>query len=260
MRFVNNFSILVPTHNTPITLLQPIMNLILTRTLIFMTFLGSCVILGLLMSATAKDAWIVAEASYIPNALSPTSSTSRQIEDAKRSKYGNVKLGLIYYEKTLNSGYGLRQNKTRTQDVLETEVEFISYNVYVMICVALSVSFMASAAALISSIFGTLREKGEIFFTSLFNGVSLIGQISVMAGWNYQNLSYLKKNMILNIDKRNWTSSDLSGIGISFYFLLAASIATIINLVTLFVVRVLKRQRRASKNLDEKEGNSIMLY
>lgn len=221
-----------------------------------MTFLGSCVIIGLLMSATAKDSWITADATYIPNTLSP----SRQIEDAKKSKYGNVKLGLYYYEKILNSGYGLRQNKTRTQHLLETEVEFISYNIYIMICAALSVSFMASGAALISSIFGTLREKGEIFFTSLFNGVSLIGQLTVVIGWNYQNICYLKSNMILSIDKKNWTSRDQSKIGISFYFLLAACFATVINLITLFVVRILKRQRRASKTLDEKEGNSIMLY
>lgn len=232
------------------------MNFILSRTLIFATFLGSCIVIGFLLSATAKDSWVAADVSYIPNPL----SSSKNIDDSKKSKGGSVQLGLFYYEKTLNSGYGVRQNKTKTLQVLDSENEFLNYNVYIIICCGICVSFIASCAALISSIFGTLKEKGDIFFTAIFNSVSLIGQTAAIIGWIYQQLCYLRHNMVLTVDKKNWTSKDLSMMSKSFYFLIAACVMTLTNLVVLIVVKNLKRKRRMSKSLDEKEGNSIMLY
>lgn len=232
------------------------MNFILSRTLIFCTFLGSCIVIGFLLSATAKDSWISSEVSYIPNPL----ISSKQIDDSKKTKSGNIQLGLFYYEKTLNSGYGVRQNKTKILDVLDSEIGFMDYNIYILTCCGLCLSFIASGFALVSSIFGTLKEKGEIFFTAIFNSVSLIGQITTIIAWIYQQLCYLTYNMVLTVDKKNWTSKDLSRMSKSFYFLLAACIMTIINLIVLFTVKNLKRKRRTSQALDEKEGNSIMLY
>lgn len=83
------------------------MNQLLPKILIFLTFFGSCIVIGLLLSALVTTSWITSSIVYIPHAVNGTSVGANE----KNNKYGLVQFGLFNYEKTLNHGYGERHEK-----------------------------------------------------------------------------------------------------------------------------------------------------
>lgn len=64
---------------------------------IFLTFFGSCLALGLVVAALGTKWWVVAKARRLSNP-----------QDSKSN--GTVNMGLFEGEKSLNSGYGWRDD------------------------------------------------------------------------------------------------------------------------------------------------------
>lgn len=67
-----------------------------TRGLVFATFFGSCIIIGLLVAALTTEYWIESQAKV-----------------AKEEKaQGKIRFGLFSGSRSLNKGYGWRHNIT----------------------------------------------------------------------------------------------------------------------------------------------------
>lgn len=67
-----------------------------TRSLVFATFFGSCIVVGLLVAALTTDYWVLAEAKRHTNGT------------ITREPAGKVNFGLFSGYKGLNIGYGVR--------------------------------------------------------------------------------------------------------------------------------------------------------
>lgn len=93
------------------------------------------------------------------------------------------------------------------------------------------------------------------------NVAAAVGQIVAFVSWILQFIYYLSSNVLLKEDQKLWTSNQLSTFGYSFYFIVAAFLVVLMNLVLLMMaVRIEKRHRKSLEPIEEKEGNSIMLY
>lgn len=77
-----------------------------TRSLVFATFFGNCLVVGLLVASLTTENWINAEGKR-------TNSTQSSAK---------IKFGLFTGHKSINSGYGVRNNtidgKTRKKNLL----------------------------------------------------------------------------------------------------------------------------------------------
>lgn len=82
--------------------------------------------------------------------------------------------------------------------------------------------------------------------------------------WVAEFYGYLKENVLVADDlKHQWHSKELSTFGHSFYFVAAAILFVIINLMILVIVnRMEKKERRPVRQepIDEKTAGAIMLY
>jgi clarin len=227
------------------------MNQLLPRLLIFLTFFGNCLIIGLLLSALVTSSWITANISYIST-------------NGDRSKYGFVNFGLFNYEKTLNHGYGERNEKDiNVISVIKDDDEVLgNYNLWLGTALGTGLSLFASSVAAVLSVIGTIREKTSMLLIITSNVVSGLAQILSFTCWILQFVHHLRDNVLLKVDQEKWTSKDQARFGYSFFFVLIAFLLVFINLILLTTARRVENRHR--KNLEdpieEKEGNSIMLY
>jgi hypothetical protein len=232
------------------------MNQLLPKVLIFLTFFGSCIIIGLILSSLVTTAWVVSSVSW---------TTGNNASASERnSKYGFIQFGLFNYQKTLNHGYGERIEKDiNVIEVVKGDEEQLG-NYWLWLGTALGTGFslFTSAIAAVASVVATIKEKSSMALMLTANCVSGFGQFVALACWAIQFITYLQHNVLLQVDQDKWTSRGLSTFGYSFYFILFAFLIIIVNIVLL--VSAKRAENRFRKNLegpmDEKDGNSIMLY
>lgn len=93
------------------------MNRLLPKVLIFLTFFGSCIVIGFLLSALVTTSWVTSEVIYIGS----TNATS------KGKQRGTVELGLFSYSRSLNYGYGERHENFSVLSILKSEQNFMDY-------------------------------------------------------------------------------------------------------------------------------------
>jgi clarin len=229
---------------------------LLPKVLIFLTFFVSCFIIGLLLSALVTTAWIRSDVSY----LAATGNGSA----SERSKYGFVQFGLFNYLKTLNHGYGERNHEVNVIDIVKRDDDNELGNYWLWLFTALGTGFslFASSIAAVASVVGTIKEKGGMALILTSNVVSGIGQFVALVCWAIQFVVYLNHNVLLKVDQDKWTSKDQATFGYSFYFILLAFSLIILNVVFLMSARRAESRfrRNLERPIDEKEGNSIMLY
>lgn len=226
------------------------MNQLLPKVLIFLTFFGSCIIIGLLLSSLVTTNWIISNVTYIANDRS--------------NKYGIINFGLFNYVKTLNHGYGERIEKDiNVVEVIKADDEQLgNYWLWLFTALGTGFSLFASSIAAIVSVVGTIKERGGMALMITSNLVSGFGQFVALVCWAVQFIMYLQHNVLLKVDQEKWSSKGQTTFGYSFYFIICAFFIIILNLIFLMSAR--RAEIRFRKNLegpiDEKEGNSIMLY
>jgi len=229
------------------------MNRLLPKVLIFLTFFGSCIVIGFLLSALVTNNWINANVSFI----SPTAFTN----SSTKSQYGTIQFGLFDYQKALNHGYGMRHENFSVLQILKTEEDFMDYWLWLLTALGTGFSLFASAVAAVASVVGTIKQKGGIAIMVTSNAVAGIGQLVAFVCWILQFFNYLQHNVLLAEERKRWTSSGQSTFGYSFLFIIFAFVVVIINLILLLsATRIEKRQKNSLEPIEEKEGNSIMLY
>jgi hypothetical protein len=225
------------------------MNQLLPKILIFLTFFGSCVVIGLLLSAIVTTCWIQSEVFYK--------------SESSDSKHGMVNFGLFSYEKSLNHGYGARTEKNiNVVEIIKREDEVLgNYYLWLLTAMGSGFSLFASSFAAVASVIGTIREKGMalIIASNVFSG---LGMIVAFICWILQFVNYLQHNVLLKVDQDKWSSAGRSAFGYSFYFIIAAFLIILVNIVLLISARRadFRYKRSLAGPIEEKEGNSIMLY
>jgi hypothetical protein len=232
------------------------MNQLLPKILIFLTFFGSCVVIGLLLSAIVTTCWIQADVFY---------KNSATESNDQSSKYGVVMFGLFSYEKSLNHGYGERNEKNiNVVEIVKRDDEVLgNYYLWLFTAMGTGFSLFASSVAAVASVIGTIREKSNgmaLIITS--NVVSGMGMIVAFVCWILQFVNYLQHNVLLAVDQDKWSSAGRSTFGYSFYFILTAFLVILINIALLTSARraEFRYKRSLEGPIEEKEGNSIMLY
>lgn len=123
-------------------------------------------------------------------------------------------------------------------------------------------SLFASSIAAVGSVVSTIKEKGGMALMIVSNVVSGIGQFIALACWILQFIKFLQHNVLLPVDQEKWSSKGRSTFGYSFYFIVIASAVILINIILLVSARRIDKRYRKSLEgpIEEKEGNSIMLY
>lgn len=228
------------------------MNRLLPKVLVFTTFFGSCIAIGLVLSALVTHSWVRNEVSFISQTSNATT----------KNQHGSIKLGLFDYHKALNHGYGLRHENFSVLFIIKSEDDFMNYWLWVLTALGTGLSLFASAVAAVASVIGTIKEKGGMKMMVVSNTVAATGQLIAFICWVLQFFYHFQHNhLLLNADKNRWTSQGQASFGYSFFFIVFAFAIVIINLILLLsAARVGKRYRKSLEPIEEKEGNSIMLY
>lgn len=227
------------------------MNHLLPKILIFLTFFGSCVIIGLLLSALVTNCWISSDVMFI----------SGNTTTATKNQFGHIQFGLYSYQKALNHGYGLRHANYSIVDIMNTEDNFMDYTLWLATCLGTGFALFSSAIAAVASVIGTIKQRGGMVLMVVSNTAAGIGQLIAFFCWILQFLNHLRKNVLLKEEQKLWTSEGQATLGYSFFFIVAAFLVVALNLVLLMTaVRIQKSHRKSLEPIEEKEGNSIMLY
>lgn len=228
------------------------MNRLLPKVLIFLTFFGSCIIIGLLLSALVTNCWVVSDVSFI----SPSSGNA-----STKNQFGHIQLGLFDYQKALNHGYGLRHENFSILNILKTEDNFMDYWLWLFTALGTGFALFSSAVAAVASVIGTIKQEGGMALMVASNAVAGIGQLVAFVCWILQFFHHLQHNMVLSEEKQRWSSAGKTSLGYSFFFIVLAVFVVMVNLALLLTAaRIEKRHRKSLEPIEEKEGNSIMLY
>lgn len=225
------------------------MNALLPKLLIFATFFGSCIAIGLILSALVTTNWIVATPQLVSGSTSPTTK-------------GFIQFGLFNYQKTLNHGYGERKSNFSVLEAIKSEPELMSYYLWLFTTLGTGFALFSSTFAAVASVIGTIRKDGGVFVMVVSNVAAGIGQLVAFICWTIQFAQYLTHNVLMQQDQGRWTSKDQSTFGYSFYLIILSFFLVLINIILLTISARIQREHRKSLEgpVEEKEGNSIMLY
>lgn len=234
------------------------MNRITSKVLVFLTFFGSCIVIGLLLSALVTNCWIISGVSFI----SPTSGNSTSTTAvAAKNQWGIVQFGLFDYQKALNHGYGLRHENFSVLHIIKTEESFMDYWLWLMTALGTGFALFSSAVGAVASVIGTIKRQGGMALIIVSNLAAGIGQVIAFVCWILQFYYYLQHNVLLHEEQKRWSSKGQTTFGYSFFFIVGAFVVVVINSTLLIsAVRIERRHKKSLEPIEEKEGNSIMLY
>lgn len=216
---------------------------IVSRTLIFATFFGNCIIIGLLLTALVSNSWIY-------------STAHPKTKITSNNQIGTIEFGLFNGYKSFDHGYGVRKTYIDVIENLKLEPEFMSYwlwlftgkkvqlknseniNFILFSIIALTAlgagfSLFSSAVSAVASVIGTIKKKGKIYLLVVSNIASGTGQIISFICWMIQFFQYLTNNTLMVTDMDKWTTNDNTRFGYSFYFIIIAFLIVIVNIFLL---------------------------
>ncbi|XP_055635681.1 uncharacterized protein LOC129775237 [Toxorhynchites rutilus septentrionalis] len=222
-----------------------------TRGIVFATFFGSCLIVGLTVAALTTDNWIQSGAKR-------TNSTESQ---------GRIHFGLFSGQKHLNVAYGWRRHDIDVLAVLRDEPDVMSYWLWLGTAIGTGLGALGGAVGAIASVLkssSASKKTGTMLVLFVSNFLSGISQTLSFICWLFQFVQYLKHNVLLAEDRNNnWYSTELAALGTSFYFVVAGIVVVVVN-ITLLVIAVTLEKREREQVLetptDEKTQGAIMLY
>lgn len=215
--------------------------------MIFSTFLGSCLCIGLLAAALGTKYWIVS------TAIRPTSPKSD----------GEIHFGLFRGEKNLTVGIGWRAQRFE----VPKDVDGMIYSMWLgtVICMSFGILFSATAAlfAVINTAITPISFLTGISGLYLWNFLSIVFQGSAVGLWVGQYFKRLKFNVMSAEDRADltWTSEGRAKFGFSFWIIVASMVVHFINILFIFSGTKELRQKKTVKPIIEEKGNgAIMLY
>lgn len=219
------------------------------RSLIFSTFIGTCLSIVLLAAALGTKYWVTANAKRVSN---PNESD------------GRLHFGLFQGDKSLNVGYGWRHYQFSVVDILKTEPELLPYPVWAsLICLvvlSLLVATLTAIVSLINTATTPIASFSGIPGLYVYNLICVVLESVTIGLWYYQFVHSLQKNVMPLEDRRNhWTSQDRASLGHSFWFVVVSACIHLINVVLLYYATS-DRQKKSMAAVEEKPNGVIMLY
>ncbi|KAH1009497.1 uncharacterized protein LOC109535202 [Dendroctonus ponderosae] len=218
--------------------------------LVFCTFFISCAAAALLLAAIGTKHWTEASAKRSKNPLESD---------------GRIHFGLFDGRKELNVAYGWRTYDIDVIQTMKHEPEFLNYWMWLgtvlALCLGLLVSIISAVLAIINTVTTSYRclvgMSGLIFWNLLTTFFSLIA----IALWMAQFFTKIQYNVLSREDRNNeWTSEDMAELGYSFWFVVGASGAAVVNIILVTIATSEKETETVIPVLEEKTNGAIMLY
>ncbi|XP_034116491.1 uncharacterized protein LOC117576066 [Drosophila albomicans] len=221
-----------------------------TRALVFSTFFGSCLAIGLLLVSVTTNHWVRA----YPRRINST--------EAK----GDVNFGLFYGSQYLNLGIGERCHPLEVYSFIRTEHGDNSFWLWLITTLGTGLGLLACAVAAIAAVLksASAAKKGGTMVLLLASNISAAcAQIVAFVAWLVQFYQYLIHNVLLTEhQKQHWTSTGLASLGYSFYLVVISTIVVLINIIILLYAK--RREHRDRHRLEplskDKNQAAIMLY
>ncbi|XP_039492432.1 uncharacterized protein LOC120452335 [Drosophila santomea] len=221
-----------------------------TRALVFSTFFGSCLAIGLLLVSMTTNHWVRA---------TPRRKNSL---DAK----GEFNFGLFYGSYHLNPGFGFRTNSVDVYTYVRTENGDTSFGLWLLTTVGTGFALLACAVAAIAAVLksaSAAKRGGAMMLLLTSNICAAAAQIVAFVAWLVQFYQYFIHNVLLTEhQQQHWYSNGLAYLGYSFYLVVISTVVVLLNIAVLMYAR--RRDLRDRQCLeapsDDKNKAAIMLY
>uniref|UniRef100_A0A1A9WY22 Uncharacterized protein n=1 Tax=Glossina brevipalpis TaxID=37001 RepID=A0A1A9WY22_9MUSC len=221
-----------------------------TRALVFSTFFGSVLAIGLLLVSLTTNSWVKA---YPKRRNSPESK-------------GEVSYGLFYGIKELDSGFGVRSYPVDVYTFIQTEQEPMNFWLWLITALGTGFGLLGCAISAIAAVFkaaSAAKKPGTMLVLFASNISSALSQILAFICWLIQFFQYLQHNVLAIEDRRhNWYSQGLSSLGYSFYLIVVSTLVVFLNITILLHARRCEKRdmQRLEPPSEEKHQSAIMLY
>uniref|UniRef100_A0A0K8S9F7 Clarin-3 n=1 Tax=Lygus hesperus TaxID=30085 RepID=A0A0K8S9F7_LYGHE len=213
--------------------------------MIFGTFLGSCLCIGLLAASLGTRYWIVSTAAIV----------NRTESD------GKVFYGLFNGEKNLNFGIGWRTYELNVPQEMSALMVY-SYWLGTVCCMAAGIVFSSLSAvlAVVNSATTPIWTITGVPGLYLWNIVSIIFQSGAVALWVTLYFRKLQFSIMTSDDR--WSTEGRAFFGLSFWLVVASIGVQIINVIFIYSATSDMRQKKkaAKPVIEEKTNGAIMLY
>ncbi|XP_066260831.1 clarin-3 [Euwallacea similis] len=218
--------------------------------IVFCTFFISCAAAALLLAGLGTKHWVEARAKRSKNPLESD---------------GRINFGLFDGKKELNVAYGWRTYDIDVMQTMKHEPEFLNYWLWIgtvgVLCLGLLVSVISAVLAIINTATNSYRclvgISGLIFWNLLTCIFSLLG----IAFWLGQFYSKVQYSVLTREDRSyEWTSENMAEMGYSFWFVVGATCAAIVNIILITIANSEKETETVIPVLEEKTNGAIMLY
>lgn len=130
-----------------------------TRGLVFATFFGNCIVVGLLLASLTTDHWLVSQVRK-PNSRNAT---------------GTINFGLFSGKRELNAGIGNRTTRFDVLGLIRSEPNIMSYWLWLLTFLGTGFGLLASAIAAIASVLKSAsmsKKKGTMILLFVSNSAS----------------------------------------------------------------------------------------
>ncbi|XP_068152997.1 uncharacterized protein [Drosophila tropicalis] len=221
-----------------------------TRALVFATFFGSCLAIGLLLVSMTTNHWVRAN---------PRRGNSTEAN-------GDVNLGLFYGNQHLNPGFGVRTFQVDVYDFIRTEHGDTSFWLWLLTTLGTGFGLLACAVAAIASVLkaASAAKRGGTMVLLLASNIAAAGaQVVAFVAWLVQFYNYLIHNVLLTVhQQQHWYSNGLAYLGYSFYLVVISTLVVLINITLILYAK--RREHRDLHRLEppseDKNRTVIMLY
>jgi len=157
------------------------------KLLVFLTFFGSCLVIGLLLSALVSSKWVVAEEITLLK--------------HKSGSAGKINFGLFTYEKTFNHGYGERNHDPMSvAEIIKSESGFMDYWLWLLTAMGVGLALFASAVSAVSSVVSTIRKSGGMTLMIVSNACAAVAQAIAFICWIIQFYKHLVSHFLAFIN------------------------------------------------------------
>lgn len=179
---------------------------------------------------------------------------------------GRIHFGLLWGQKELTHDFGwVKSDCIFVPDMIKDNPHMLSWNLWVGTLVSTSLALFFTGIAAFLAVVNTVTTPGATIFAVpgiyLTNILSFLLCLTAACLWAVQFHTKLR-NSVIGKDEESWTSEGASQLGYSFWFVVAASVLHIINVVLVrwSRVRTKIRQLKPFCPMEEKAAGAIMLY
>ncbi|XP_059469193.1 clarin-2-like [Neocloeon triangulifer] len=223
------------------------------RGMIFVTFLGCCLALGLLVGALGTPYWVLSTAERIPNT---------------EKSDGSIHFGIFTGRKSLNVGYGTRTTEFQVEELMLLDADAFALNrVYWWgtvggLTAGLLLATLSAILAALNTAVTPASALPGIPGIYLCNSLAVAANVATLAFWGVAFHKSFQYNVLTREDLENhWTTDGKAYFGFSFWLVIGAAVVHILNILILAIgTRDRESRSTVTPVVEEKTNGAIMLY